>query len=74
MQQGSGIDSELVIILTFLVKDITENFVTVYTAMSNAYSTGSFRSGRKRPSKSRHSMDVHTFTVPHLQSRKGGAA
>ena len=41
--------------------------------MSNAYSTGSLHLGRKRPSKSRHSMDVHTFTLPHLQSRKGGA-
>ena len=41
MQQDSGIDLGLVIVLTFLVKDITENFVTVNTGMSNAYSTGS---------------------------------
>ena len=37
VQQGSGIDSELV--LAFLVKDIPENFVTENTGMPNAYST-----------------------------------
>ena len=43
MQQDSGIDLELVIVLAFLVKDITENFVIVNTGMPNANSTGSLR-------------------------------
>ena len=34
MRQDSGIDSELVIVLAFLVKDIPENFVTENTGTS----------------------------------------